>query len=180
MIIAKRMRLRAIERSDLPQFVYWLNDPEISRHLSMVLPLSMDMEEAWFSGLEKRPPEERPLGIEIETEAGWQLIGNVGFQKLDWRVRQAEIGIFIGEKSLWGRGYGRKAMALMIRHGFDTLNLNRIYLRVNANNARGIRAYEALGFVHEGRMRQATVLDGQYIDVLLMSVLRSEWQMPDF
>ncbi|HZW03353.1 MAG TPA: GNAT family protein [Anaerolineaceae bacterium] len=180
MIVGDHIRLRAIERSDIPRFVEWLNDVEVTRHLLLYTPLSMDMEEAWFSGMERRAPEERPLGIEIETAAGWQLIGNVGFQKLDWRVRETEIGIFIGEKSLWSKGYGRRAMAMMIRHGFDTLNLNRIWLRVNETNPRGIRAYESLGFVHEGRQRQASVQDGRYIDVLLMSVLRSEWQMPEY
>jgi RimJ/RimL family protein N-acetyltransferase len=55
------------------------------------------------------------------------------------------------------------------------LNLNRIYLRVYASNLRGIRAYEKAGFVHEGSARQAQYQDGGYVDILWMSVLRSEW-----
>ena len=58
---------------------------------------------------------------------------------------------------------------------FETLNLNRIYLRVYANNKRAIRVYEKVGFVHEGRMRQAAYKNGEYSDVLYMSVLREEW-----
>jgi RimJ/RimL family protein N-acetyltransferase len=63
---------------------------------------------------------------------------------------------------------------LLVKHGFETLNLNRIYLQVFANNPRAIRAYEKAGFIHEGRKRQAEFRDGQYIDVLLMSILRDE------
>ncbi len=66
-------------------------------------------------------------------------------------------------------------MRLLLQHGFDTLNLNRVYLRVYANNLRAIRCYEKTGFVLEGRMRQAQYQNGEYLDILLMSVLRSEW-----
>jgi RimJ/RimL family protein N-acetyltransferase len=67
-------------------------------------------------------------------------------------------------------------MRLMLRYGFDTLNLNRIFLRVFASNPRAIRSYEKADFIHEGRMREAEFRNGQYVDVLLMSVLRSEWK----
>jgi RimJ/RimL family protein N-acetyltransferase len=66
-------------------------------------------------------------------------------------------------------------MRLMLQHGFDTLNLNRIFLRVYSNNLRAIRCYEKAGFVQEGCMRQAHYQDGNYLDILLMSVLHSEW-----
>jgi RimJ/RimL family protein N-acetyltransferase len=55
------------------------------------------------------------------------------------------------------------------------LNLNRIFLRVDADNSGGIRAYEKAGFIHEARLRQAGFRDGDYRDELIMSVLRSEW-----
>jgi RimJ/RimL family protein N-acetyltransferase len=66
-------------------------------------------------------------------------------------------------------------MTLLLRHGFGTLNLNRVYLRVYADNQYAIRTYEKVGFVHEGRLRQAVYKYGKYSDVLMMSVLREEW-----
>jgi RimJ/RimL family protein N-acetyltransferase len=86
------------------------------------------------------------------------------------------VGIFIGEKSLWNQGYGTEVMKLLLKHGFHTLNLNRIALEVYENNPRAVRSYEKAGFVHEGCKRQGMYKDGHYIDILLMSVLRSEWQ----
>ena len=68
-------------------------------------------------------------------------------------------------------------MELLVQHGFETLNLNRVALRVFANNARAIRCYEKVGFVHEGRMRQAHYDQGEYIDILWMSILRDEWEV---
>jgi RimJ/RimL family protein N-acetyltransferase len=176
MIYGQRIRLRAVEHNDLPKFVEWLNDPEVIAGLSLYLPLSMGDEEGWYESMRKRPPAEHPLVIEVKVADGWKMIGNVGFISIDWRVRATEIGIFIGEKQLWNQGYGGEAMRLMLRHGFQTLNLNRICLRVLATNPRAIRSYEKAGFVHEGRQRQGDYQNGEYIDVLLMSVLRSEWK----
>jgi RimJ/RimL family protein N-acetyltransferase len=85
------------------------------------------------------------------------------------------VGIFIGDKDYWNQGYGSDAMQLLLKYGFNSLNLNRIYLHVFDTNPRAIRAYEKVGFVLEGRLRQDIFLNGSYVDVLMMSVLRSEW-----
>ncbi len=177
MIFGKRIRLRAPERSDLHQFVAWLNDPEVLAGLLIYAPLSSVDEESWFESMLKRPIEEHPLVIEIrQGENEWQMIGNCGFHAFNWRVRSAEVGIFIGEKSKWNQGYGTEVMELLLQFGFDTLNLNRIALEVYENNPGAIRAYDKAGFVIEGRKRQAMFKGGEYVDILLMSVIRSEWQ----
>ena len=175
MIISETVRLRAIERQDLPLFVAWLNDPEVRQHLLVNIPLSQAQEDGWFDRMLARPLEEQPLGIEVRTPEGWRLVGNCSFFDLDWRNRCCELGIFIGDKEYWSRGYGTQVMRLMLKYGFNTLNLNRVYLRVYESNPRGIKCYEKAGFRHEGRLRQAIFQDGRYIDLLMMSVIRSEW-----
>lgn len=175
MIYGDRVRLRHVEREDLPKFVEWLNDPEIYQGLSMYTPLSMAEEENWFETMLKNPKDEHPLCIEAKVDDGWQLIGNSGFFDLDWRNRSAELGIFIGDKTFWNQGYGTEVIRLLLRHGFSTLNLHRIYLRVFEDNPRAIRSYEKAGFVHEGRQRQGEYHEGEFHDVLFMSVLRPEW-----
>jgi RimJ/RimL family protein N-acetyltransferase len=176
MIFGDRLRLRATEREDLPRFVAWLNDPEVRHGLALFLPLSLRDEEQWFESMIKNPPAERPLVIEIRQDDGWVPVGNCGFHAIDWKNRSGELGIFIGEKACWNQGYGTEVMRLLLQHGFNTLNLNRIFLRVFQTNPRAIRSYEKAGFVQEGRLRQAEFIDGSYTDVLLMSVLRSEWK----
>lgn len=188
MIYGKRVRLRAPERSDIPQFAAWLNDPEVRAGLLINLPMSVAEEENWFESMLKRPAAEHPMVIEIRKEGAgeaggagtatesWEMIGNCGYNDIDWRCRAGELGIFIGAKQYWNQGYGTEVMELLVRHGFETLNLNRVCLQVYANNPRAVRSYEKAGFVHEGCKRQAMYKDGQYVDILLMSVLRSEWQ----
>ena len=175
MIYGERIRLRAIKKDDLPLFVRWLNDPEVIRGTMITLPFSEEDEDDWYVNVRKKSQEERPLVIEILTEDGWEAIGNCGLFGFDWRVRQAEFGILIGAKQYWDQGYGSEALGLILRYGFDTLNLNRIALRVFANNPRAIRVYEKAGFIQEGSLREAHYLDGAYIDVLMMSMLRSDW-----
>lgn len=175
MIIGERIRLRAINREDLPRFVTWLNDPEVRQGLTHFQPFSMEDEEDWYEGMRKRPLEEHPLVIEIPVGEEWQPIGNCALFGFDWRVRQAEFGIFIGAKEHWDKGYGTEALKLFLKYGFETLNLNRISLRVYENNPRAIRSYEKAGLIPEGRLRQGHFQDGEYIDVILMSILRSEW-----
>jgi RimJ/RimL family protein N-acetyltransferase len=151
--------------------------------LSNTLPISQAHEEQWFENMLKHPSPEQPYGIEIRDEASagdeqpWRLIGNCSFMDLNWTVRSAEVGLFIGEKSCWNKGYGTEVMRILLRTGFETLNLNRIFLRVDEANKGGIRAYEKAGFIHEGRFRQGVFQNGEYRDLLYMSVLRSEWKL---
>ncbi len=176
MIIGKRVRLRGLEREDLPKFVEWLNDPEVGRGITLIVPLSLVQEESWFEGMRSHPNEEHPLGIEVQTADGWTLIGSMSLMNVVRKDRQAEVGIAIGDKRYWNQGYGHDAMVLMLRYAFNQLGFQRIYLRVFETNPRAIHSYEKAGFVHEGRMRQAYFQDGKFIDVLLMSALFGEWQ----
>jgi len=174
-IYGERVRLRGVERSDLEKFVEWINDPEVTAGLTLFLPMSSVDEETWFETVTQKPQEEKPLVIDMKEGTDWRVIGNSSFFAIDWIARAAEVGIMIGEKSVWNQGYGTEVMTLLLRHGFGTLNLNRVFLRVYAENKRAIRTYEKVGFVHEGRMRQAVYKNSKYSDVLFMSVLSEEW-----
>ncbi len=188
MISSPTVRLRAMERADLPSFVSWLNDPEVILNLELFMPMSSLDEDAWFDEQMKIEKEQRPLAVdalvapetpaapEAQAEKSWTLIGNGGLFDIRWRARSAELGIAIGDKRYWNQGFGTQTMRLLVDHGFGMLNLNRIYLRVVSTNARAIRVYEKVGFVHEGCQRQADFKNGHYVDVLMMSILRSEWE----
>ena len=174
-IYGTRTRLRAVERGDVEKLHAWVNDPEVTEGLALYLPMSMRDEEGWFDRVANRPQPEKPLAIDCREGDGWRLIGNSGFFDLDSTARSGELGIMIGDKTFWNKGYGTEAMGLLLQHGFMTLNLNRIFLRVYVNNPRAIRSYEKAGFILEGRLRQAVYQHGAYSDVLIMGVLRAEW-----
>ncbi len=177
MIYGDKVRLRAIERDDIPRFVHWLNDPEVTAGLTINLPMSSWDETHWFENLANQAAEERPLALDVHIpDNSWTHIGNVGLHQIEWTNRCAIFGIFIGDKTFWNNGYGSEATLLTLKHGFETLNLNRIYLHVFETNPRAIYVYEKIGFIREGKLRQATFRNGLYIDTLIMSMLRSEWE----
>lgn len=176
MILGENIRLRAIERTDIPRFVRWMNDPEVTQYLLMSSPLSTAMEEKWFDAQLERPPHQGQIfAIEVKVADDWVHIGNSGLHDVDPVNHSAEFGIVIGEKDYWNKGYGTQATRLTLRHGFEHLNLHRIYLEVFVTNPRAMRVYEAAGFTREGVQRQAIFKNGRYIDEIIMSILQSEW-----
>ena len=176
MIYGEKVRLRAIERTDLERYVEWFNDPEVTQYLLRDLPMSMAAEERWFEDMQKQPEESRPLAIEAREGNRWVHIGGGGLHDIDWRSRRAELGISIGDKRYWNRGLGTDAVRTLLRHGFEGLNLHRIFLRVFEDNKRAIAVYVDLGFKEEGRLRDHMYRRGSYGDMLIMGLLRSEWE----
>ena len=171
MIEGDKTRLRRIERTDIPTFVRWFSDPEVREFLLINRPISMAEEERWF---ENQLNDQNSELFAIETHDG-RHIGNVGLHQLDWIHRSAEMGIVIGEKEFWGKGYGSDAVQALLGFAFDELNLHRISLKVYEDNDRAIRAYEKSGFQHEGRLRDAIYRKGRYYDEMVMSVLCHEF-----
>lgn len=175
MITGERLRLRAVTHDDLPQFVAWLNDPEVRDGLGLIFPLAIEDENKWFEGVQNRQPAEKPFAIEIMENDSWHLAGTCSLFDIDWINRIAELGIFIGNKALWNKGFGAETVNLLVRHGFETLNLNRIWLRVHADNPRAEHVYEKCGFTLEGKYREGIYKHGKYIDMHIMSILHNEW-----
>jgi RimJ/RimL family protein N-acetyltransferase len=174
MIVGERVRLRPIEREDLPRYVRWFSDPEVRRHLLLYLPFSLAQEERWFENLLNRLEKGDDVLLAIETADGVH-IGNIGLHSIDWKNRSTELGIAIGEKEYWGQGYGTDAIRTLLGLAFEEMNLHRVFLRVDIDNERGIRCYEKCGFHRDGTLREAIFREGQYHDQLMMSVLVSEY-----
>lgn len=101
-------------------------------------------------------------------------LGHVGLYQVDHRIRCAEFAVMIGARDRWGHGLGREVTTYVVNWGFANLNLNRVSLSVLSLNDRAIHLYKSLGFVEEGRCRQAQFKDSAYLDVIIMSILRSE------
>lgn len=144
----------------------------------MYLPFSLAQEERWFEHLQERIDKSEVVMLTIETDDGAQ-IGNISLFNINWKNRHGELGITIGEKDYWGQGYGSDAIQTILRVAFDEMNLHRVYLRVHADNARGINCYEKVGFQKEGTQRESVFRQGVYLDMYLMSILESEFEHRD-
>jgi len=181
MILGQRIRLRPVEKDDLPRYVKWFSDPDVRANLAHHLPVSQAQEEKWFErNLQAGDTQSWAIDAQPDDMAvgPWVHIGSCGLHEIDWRHRNAELGILIGARDFWNRGYGTDTVATLAGWSFNTLNLHRIFLRVFADNTRAIRCYEKVGFQHEGRLRQDNFSNGAYRDTLLMGLLRSDWAVP--
>jgi RimJ/RimL family protein N-acetyltransferase len=112
----------------------------------------------------------------IHTLADDRIIGFVDLSGINWPAGDAWLGIGIGERECWGKGYGTDAMRLIMRFAFEQLNLRRISLTVFEYNQRGYHVYQKLGFREEGRMRQWMQRGGERYDMIYMGILREEWE----
>jgi len=169
-----KVRLRPISMNDLDSIMEWVNDDEVTRTLLIGrYPLTREAEAKWIE--ERAAGSTREVTFVIETVAG-EYLGGMSLFRLQEIERIGELGIVIGKKSAWGKGYGTEAMELLVAYGFRQLNLHMIYLTVLADNPKAAHIYEKVGFSHEGRLRHRVYRDGVYHDLLTMSILRSEWE----
>lgn len=175
MLQGDKVRLRALEREDLPQICAFNNDVEVelAGGGDPPYPQSLARLQADFDAAAAKGGRDTTSFV---IEADDHVIGHCALFHLDAVGQVAELGITIGDKEYWGKGYGRDAITALLGYGFRLLNLRRIWLKVYAGNARAIRAYRACGFVQEGRFRQHVWSNGRYDDVILMGVLREEWE----
>ncbi len=172
-MVSPQAYLRGLERDDLPKMVEWINDHDVTRLLFMgERPANVELlEEQW----EKDQHNHNEITFAVCTKDD-VFIGTTGLYSINWTARSAEFRIFLGEKAYWNRGIGTECTKLMVVYGFDRLNLNRIWLGVNAENKGGVRAYEKSGFVREGVLRQEQYRNFRYYDVVRMGILRSDYE----
>lgn len=172
MIEGKLVNLRPHEMTDLDRNHRWINDPEVTRHLSMRYPISLAAEEEWMREGTRAPGSYAHVSFAMETKAG-QHIGNISFHEVHPEDRRARFGIMIGEKDHWSKGYGTDAIVTFLRFAFDEMNLHRVDLTVDEDNGRARACYRTCGFIEE--LRQARYTRGAYRDQLVMGILRDEF-----
>jgi RimJ/RimL family protein N-acetyltransferase len=173
-LLLSTILLRKLEPEDAPNLYRFRNDPEVTSGLGgFSSGYSLQAIEEWVER-HARASEDLVWAIaDRETNA---CLGHVGLYRIDHRVGSCEFGLLLGDSSRWGRGIGKEVTTAIIGYGFDELNMNRIELSVISSNTRAIRLYEGLAFVREGVRRKAQYRGGEYLDLILMSLLRAERQ----
>jgi RimJ/RimL family protein N-acetyltransferase len=164
--------LSPLRESDAPTLRAWINDRDTVLFNAAYRPVGDAAHAAWFARVQQDPSM---VVFGVRTLVDDSLVGSCQLHGIHPVHRSAELQIRIGSEGARGRGFGTEAVHLLLCHGFRDLNLERIFLHVFATNTRAIRVYERLGFVREGRLRRAAFIDGSYIDVVVMAVLRDEW-----
>lgn len=175
MIRGERVDLVAVSLRYLEHYYKWINDPDVADMLGIAhFPISIDSEREWVE--KQLQPELAQRHFTILTKQG-RPIGNIGFNSIDYTNRSAVIGVMIGEKRLWDKGYGTDAVRTLLRFAFETMGLNKVSLKVASANARALACYKKCGFVVEGIDRKQRFYRGKYIDEIWMGILAEEWRV---
>ena len=174
----RKVVLREFSRAHLedPRYFTWLRDPEVMLpvyRMEYLLPMSMDgvrayVESLWNSG--------RDCFFAIHEKSSGDFIGTQRIGHIDWRSGIGDIGILIGDRGCWGKGYATDAVAAACAYAIRTLSLRRLTAGTPASNEAMCRCFRRLGFREEGRLRQQLLLRGSYEDHVLFGLLKEEFQ----
>jgi RimJ/RimL family protein N-acetyltransferase len=173
-ITGKTIGLRGFFRSDLPDYRRWLATYEVNRYLEMgSRPLSdADLEAVYCASAETSTN----YAFIIERLSDGAAIGTAGIWDVNWLARRGDFRIIIGDVKAMGCGFGKETLRLLMEFAFCHLNLQVLTLGFNAENKAAEKTYSATGFVFEGRRRRLLYRNGQYYDVVYMSMLREEYE----
>lgn len=166
----ERIRLRKIELTDVTE-VYrtWMNDPEVMRFTeSRFQTHSLEQIRAYVQSVQADPNS--CFFAIIENKSG-NHIGNIKIGHIHPVHRTADVGIIIGDRGCWGKGYATEALKLAAAYAAETLKLHKLYAGIYANNPGSIQAFLRAGFAEEGRFAGHWFCDGQYVDGLQMGLL---------
>ena len=165
------VRLTPLVDADREPLFRWINDRELVVHSAPFRSVERGAHDAWFDRIRR---SEDTAMFAIRLRSGDRLVGSCQLNSIDSIQRAAQLQIRIGERDAWGRGAGSEAVGLLLDYGFDEVGLHRIQLHALATNERAVRMYERAGFRHEGRLREAALIDGRRVDLFIMGKLASE------
>ncbi len=175
-IRSERLRLRPVATADLPDLLAVNGDDEVTRFLPYASWRGLDDGHAWLARMEALQAEGSGRQLVIERSADGRVLGGVLLFRHDAASARVELGYVLG-RAHWRCGYAREALGAVCRTAFAGLGIRRIEAEVNPENTASCRLLRALGFVHEGRLRQRWVgKDGRPYDTDLYGALASEWR----
>ncbi len=166
-----KVRIRPITKDDTPLIVAWRNNPVVKHQFVFQQTFTEELHNSW---LKNEVDTGRVAQFIIETTADSRAVGSVYLRDIDRVHSKAEYGIFIGDIGDMGRGYGPGATELILRYAFEELCLNKVFLRVFADNLRAINSYKRCGFIIEGSFAQDVRIEGRYRDMIFMAKFNEE------
>jgi RimJ/RimL family protein N-acetyltransferase len=174
MIRGEKIYLTELDLDNAETIRAWLNDPEVYKYLMVGhTPISKEDERRYYQA---DAVSSDTRNFEIHVAEDGRYIGNVGLKDIDPIHRHAELGISIGHKEDWGKGFGFDAIVTCLRYAFDTLGLHTVKIRAHADHSRALELYRRVGFVEVGRERETVFQDGRFADYVALDMIDREFR----
>lgn len=164
--------LHPISRDDTKDVVRWRNQDFVRQRFIYQENFTIESHTEW---LETKVQTGKVVQFIIEYKKDHKKVGSVYLRDIDRINRKAEFGIFIGEKEYLEKGIGSETAKLVLDYAFNTMGINKVFLRVLADNERAARSYEKAGFQREGFFKQDVMINGEYRDVIFMGVFADQY-----
>lgn len=174
-LVGRTCYLSPVSKSSAESWTRWDNDLEVGIPLGSEPYTSITLETTQENI--EQIIKEKIHGFDILEMDTDLLIGRCFLGSVDLVNRSARLGIVIGEKTHWDRGFGTEAIQLLLDYAFSILNLNSVNLGTYSYNERAIACYKKVGFKEVGRRREARIIDGKKFDALMMDILSSEYDV---
>ena len=169
----ERIILREVRLSDVnANYHRWMNDPEVIRYLECRF--SANSMDAIKDFVHRMLNDRDNIFLAIILKDGDRHIGNIKIGSINRIHRLADIGLLIGEKDCWGKGYATEALRLVTNYAFNTLNLHKLIAGCYAGNKGSEKAFKKAGFVVEGIRKKHHYCDGIYVDSIILGLLNDE------
>lgn len=167
-------QLREIDKKDLQIINQWRNDFELVSMLGAPFRyININVDINWFEHYMLNRSE--TVRCAIVKNCDDKILGLVSLTSVDYMNQSAELHIMIGDKENQGQGIGTFAVSKMLFHAFNNMNLQRIELTVLDSNKIAQHLYKKIGFVLEGTKRKAKFKNGEFVNILLYSVLKEDY-----
>jgi RimJ/RimL family protein N-acetyltransferase len=171
-VLGDLVKLRALEPSDAEALWRWNHDPEVMRWMDSGYAQSLARVRQTLAERPRNGYGDVLFGIELRADG--TLVGLVRLRDAEPETGNAELDIYLGEKEHWGHGYATDAIRAACRFGFEKMRLHKVTLTVVTENQAARRAYEKVGFVEEGRLREVFRHEGGWLDMYTMGLLNGE------
>lgn len=172
MLEGDKVRLAPLRDEDSDEFAQWINDRELVLNSAPYRPITEAAHRDWYASVGRR---EDTAIFAIRLLEDDRLIGSCSLKNIDAHNRSAEAQVRIGVDVGRGKGYGTEALALLVRHGFEDRNLHRQWAHLMATNGAALRYTAKVGFQTEGILRKALFIDGEWVDVHTVAILREDY-----
>lgn len=171
----ERLVLRRISLVDADElYLSWLNDDEVTRGLeTTVKPYSMEMLQRYVKDVIAN--ENIYMFMVVDKETG-KSIGTTKIHNISKKNGTCNIGLMIGDKNFWGKGYGGDIYRTIVDFAFSGLGIRKIWEMVHSDNVASLAMFRKMGFVEEGRLKEQVWSDGKYVDNVLLGLFAINWK----
>jgi len=179
-IVGTKVALRTYNIADAEEIYKWRHDSHTTVWMGRKFRYLPTLDEIRAS-LQKviSSSDSDSLYFAISDPYSSKYLGGIDLTSIDLTDRNGVLSIVISTEPNRGKGFGSEAIRLLLDHTFLNMNLHKVILNVDARNSVAVNCYKRIGFREEGRQRDHSFVDGRFSDVLLMSILESEFRMPN-